>query len=183
MSTRRLGKGFWILGLLIAMTFPSQSRGQYRGHTVSAGGTAPAMTFSLGLPVSGQSTLFSTRFVDERGVVGSDIEFTEAVPTQYLLRQNYPNPFKTSTTIQFGLPVDAYVTIEICNLLGQVVSTLIVDELRNAGYHEVAWDVSGGAGILLSSGVYMYRMKIYPHSKRKAGALLFTSTQQMVLIR
>ena len=183
MRTCRLDNGIWALGLLIVMAFPSQSRGQYRGQIVSAGGRAPALTFSTGLPVSGQSTLFSTRLAGDRGHVGSDVELSEAVPTKFLLNQNYPNPFRTATTSQFGLPVEAYVTIEIVNLLGQVVSIPIADAFKNAGYHSVAWDIAGSSGAALSSGVYMYRMSIYSGSKHDEGSLQFKRTQYMIVIR
>ena len=79
------------------------------------------------------------------------------IPTSYALYQNYPNPFNPSTTIKFDLPVDSRVTVEVYNLLGQRVRTL-VNETRKAGYHVAEWNGTGDAGQLLSSGVYFLRI-------------------------
>jgi hypothetical protein len=69
------------------------------------------------------------------------------------LDQNYPNPFNPSTTIRYGLPSMAHVTLSIFNTLGQQVATL-VNETQDAGYHDARFDASG-----LASGVYFYRMQ------------------------
>jgi hypothetical protein len=79
------------------------------------------------------------------------------IPASYALYQNYPNPFNPSTTIKFDLPVDSKVTVEVYNLLGQRVRTL-VNESRKAGYHFAEWNGTGDAGQQLSSGVYFLRI-------------------------
>ena len=76
----------------------------------------------------------------------------KALPTVYSLSQNYPNPFNPSTVIEFALPKDAHVTLEVYNIIGQKVMTL-VDEVTPAGYHSVKMD-----GTSLSSGMYLYRL-------------------------
>ena len=73
--------------------------------------------------------------------------------TQFILSQNYPNPFNPTTKIRYELPKRTRVTIEIYNLLGQKVATLLED-IRPAGSHIVNFNGSG-----LSSGVYFYRFK------------------------
>ncbi|MFN0158351.1 MAG: carbohydrate binding domain-containing protein [Bacteroidota bacterium] len=73
-------------------------------------------------------------------------------PTEFMLAQNYPNPFNPSTTIAYGVPVDAHVTLEVYNILGQRVAQLI-DGFTTAGYHSIAFDASD-----LASGLYVYRM-------------------------
>ena len=70
----------------------------------------------------------------------------------YSLSQNYPNPFNPSTVIEFALPKDAHVRLEVYNIIGQKVMTL-VDEVRPAGYHSVKLD-----GTNLASGMYLYRL-------------------------
>ena len=75
------------------------------------------------------------------------------VPGEYLLSQNYPNPFNPSTTIKYGLPCRAHVVLTVYNTLGQQVAVL-VDEIREAGYHELVFKNPG-----LASGVYLYRLQ------------------------
>ena len=72
---------------------------------------------------------------------------------EYQLFQNYPNPFNPTTTIRYGLPQRAYVTLTVFNTLGQAVATLVQEE-QNAGYHDVRFYGSG-----LASGVYFYRLQ------------------------
>lgn len=66
--------------------------------------------------------------------------------------QNYPNPFNPATEIMFGIPRDGHVKLEIFNIVGQRVSTL-VDARLSAGYHTFTWD-----GRESASGVYLYRL-------------------------
>jgi hypothetical protein len=74
------------------------------------------------------------------------------VPNRYTLGQNFPNPFNPSTTIQFGLPVESSVNLQIINILGQVVAKL-VDGVEPAGFKSIVWN----AGV--SSGIYFYRLE------------------------
>ncbi len=73
-------------------------------------------------------------------------------PKEFGLGQNYPNPFNPLTVIVYDVPKDAHVVIEVFNLIGQKVATL-VDARKPAGSHTVQFD----AGIL-TSGVYLYKM-------------------------
>ena len=83
-----------------------------------------------------------------------DAAIARAIPIEYLLSQNYPNPFNPSTTIMFGLPKDGRVRLEVYNLIGQRIATLIDGEYKEAGYHEAVFN--NGA---LGSGVYFYRLQ------------------------
>ncbi|MCD4707734.1 MAG: T9SS type A sorting domain-containing protein [Candidatus Sabulitectum sp.] len=78
-------------------------------------------------------------------------------PSSFSL-QNYPNPFKPTTTISYQLSVSANVTLGIYNILGQKVRTL-VDENQNAGEHFAIWDGRDSSGQPVSSGVYFYRLE------------------------
>ncbi len=97
--------------------------------------------------------------------------FDGTVPADFQLAQNYPNPFQGVTTIQYGLPTDQHVLLEVFDLLGRRIAVL-VDEAREAGYHKAVWtgrrSPSG-----LASGVYLYRLR--------AGS--FTATERMVVVR
>ena len=81
-----------------------------------------------------------------------------ALPERFSLGQNYPNPFNPSTIIPFQLPVSTHVRLEIFNLLGQRVATL-VDGDRRAGSHTAHWDGTDAAGRPVGSGVYLYRLQ------------------------
>jgi hypothetical protein len=88
-------------------------------------------------------------------------------PVSFALMQNYPNPFNPTTTIRYGLPARAFVTLTVFNTLGQEVATL-VRQAEEAGYHEIRFD-----GSWLASGTYFYRLE--------AGS--FIQTRKMLLLR
>ena len=85
-------------------------------------------------------------------------EYTAEVPEAFSLEQNYPNPFNSSTVIPFSLPRAGDVTVEVFNLAGQKVATL-VDGFREAGSYSLSWDGRGEDGRSLASGVYLYRLR------------------------
>jgi len=89
------------------------------------------------------------------------------MPTGYWLSQNYPNPFNPVTEISFNLPEVVDVKLEIYNVLGQRVTTL-VNGLTEAGIHSVTWDGSD-----VASGIYLYHLQ--------AGN--FVETKKMVLLK
>ena len=76
------------------------------------------------------------------------------VPTEFSLAQNYPNPFNPATVIEFGLPQDSRVTLEVFNLLGQEVAVLLPGVDYSAGYHKVSFEAR-----TLPSGIYVYRIR------------------------
>jgi predicted GH43/DUF377 family glycosyl hydrolase len=80
-------------------------------------------------------------------------EFVHDFPCKFRLMQNFPNPFNPVTIINYQLPMTSDVDLSIYNLLGQKVATL-VNERRQAGYHQAEWDASGYA-----SGIYYYRIE------------------------
>ncbi|MFH1373525.1 MAG: T9SS type A sorting domain-containing protein [bacterium] len=93
-------------------------------------------------------------------------------PLTTRLHHNYPNPFNDGTRIMFDLRHETHVTLEIFNILGQQVSTL-VDETRSAAAYEVDWNGRDNRGRPLASGVYFYRLKTGEQ----------TVTRKMVLLR
>ena len=80
------------------------------------------------------------------------------IPNDFILAQNYPNPFNPQTTIKFSLPDKKTVRLEIFNMLGQKVRTLINAELA-AGYHHFVWNGKNSLGESVSSGIYFYRLQ------------------------
>jgi len=80
-----------------------------------------------------------------------------ASPTATTLYQNYPNPFNPDTNIRYSLKDDSNVRIQICNLLGQTVRTL-VNTRKGKGTYTIHWDGRDDSGRPVASGVYYYRL-------------------------
>ncbi|GAB1441403.1 hypothetical protein MASR2M39_02370 [Ignavibacteriales bacterium] len=97
------------------------------------------------------------------------IEVEVGVPTAFDMSQNYPNPFNPSTKIDFSIPVPANVTLDIFDISGQKVATVLSGQM-NAGYHFVNIDA---AKYGMSSGTYVYRLS----------ADKFTSIKKMILVK
>ena len=103
----------------------------------------------------------------------SKIQSTEEeVPDVFVLHTNYPNPFNPVTTIEFELPEATVVRLEVFDMMGRRVATL-VDQRLGAGRHQTRWDARNDAGSPVASGVYIYRMQ--------AGS--FESVEQMILMK
>jgi C1A family cysteine protease len=94
------------------------------------------------------------------------------LPVAYRLDQNYPNPFNPSTTIGFSVKRAGYVQLEIYNLLGQKVYTL-VDRTLATGNYETTWHAKDETGRDVASGVYFYRLITDE----------YVGTQKMLLLR
>jgi len=99
------------------------------------------------------------------GPVGIEDEIP-GMPKTYSLAQNFPNPFNARTRINFALPQQSDVTIEVYNILGQKTATL-AEGLLPAGNHTVIWDASN-----VASGVYYYRLTAGDFSAIKMMTLL-----------
>ena len=82
----------------------------------------------------------------------------DILPPSFTLAQNFPNPFNSGTLIHFGLPEKAEVELAVYNLLGQKVATL-VSGVREAGQYTVQWNGHDERGHILTSGVYLYRLR------------------------
>ncbi|MCB2229824.1 right-handed parallel beta-helix repeat-containing protein [bacterium] len=93
------------------------------------------------------------------------------LPYRFELSQNYPNPFNPVTTIEYSLPERSHVTIEVYNILGQTVRTLVDREI-SAGTYRTVWDGTTGSGRRVASGVYLYRFKAGDHIETKKMLLL-----------
>ncbi|MGB8656706.1 MAG: M6 family metalloprotease domain-containing protein [Candidatus Zixiibacteriota bacterium] len=97
-----------------------------------------------------QDTMTCDLFVSPADVEG---EMTEGAPSDYELKQNYPNPFNPTTQISYSLPRDGQVKLEIFNVIGQKIRTL-VDQVQKRGDHAVTWDGDNDQGYPVSNGIY-----------------------------
>ncbi len=85
-------------------------------------------------------------------------ETKQQLPEYYSLEQNFPNPFNPSTTIRYSLPKTDEVTLEIFNILGQLISKYNPG-YQPAGEYTYTWNASDVHNRPLSSGIYFYRLK------------------------
>ena len=93
------------------------------------------------------------------------------LPVDFAAYQNYPNPFNPSTEIKFDLPVNSHVRLEIFNVLGQKVTTVIDDDME-AGFRSVIWNGDDRNGNQVASGVYFYRLSAGDHNFTKKMMML-----------
>jgi len=96
----------------------------------------------------------------------------ENLPGDFVLFQNYPNPFNMSTKIEFSIPSRGDVSLDIYNILGQKIISLVDEELP-AGFHSVLWDGYDRDGKVVPTGVYFCNLKTATESR----------AQKMVLIK
>ncbi len=94
------------------------------------------------------------------------------LPTEFIVHNNFPNPFNPTTTISYELPKNSFVNIIIYDLLGREVKVLVSGELVS-GFHEIIWDGKDNFGRSVGAGVYFYLIK--------AGE--FRQTKKMVLLK
>jgi hypothetical protein len=95
----------------------------------------------------------------------------KSIPTDYFMNQNYPNPFNPETTIEYGLSERGKVTIIIYNMLGQKVKTLVNEE-QPAGYHSIKWNGRNDNNQAVSSGTYIYLIKVNSFVRVKRMSLI-----------
>ena len=93
-------------------------------------------------------------------------------PEVFALADNYPNPFNPETTIKYALPEAVDVRLDIYNMLGQMVRTMVADN-QSPGRYVVRWDATDESGNALSTGIYFYRLR--------AGD--FLETKKMLLLK
>jgi hypothetical protein len=98
--------------------------------------------------------------------VGIEDNTLAALPDQFIIIQNYPNPFNASTNIKYYLPETEYVLIEIYDILGKKVKTLL-DKVMQAGEHSVVFDADN-----FSSGIYFYKFDTENYSDAKSMVLI-----------
>lgn len=104
------------------------------------------------------------------------------VPSAFELAQNFPNPFATQqapalTAIRYALPQPATVTVEVYNMLGQKVRTLVSRQFQAADYYLATWNGRDEVGKEVSSGVYVYRMLA------ESGSEKFSATKKLMLVK
>ena len=158
-------------GVVVPNMLPSGVRRVER-RSLSTGALAVFATDDNGVWPSGVNTINPSGGTTELVLAGTDVKWTTGVqqptvPDQYALSQNYPNPFNPSTTIQYQVPIKSHVIIQVYDVLGREVATL-VNETKEAGMYSLNFNAPR-----FSSGIYFYKLV--------AGT--FTQVKQMMLIK
>ncbi len=159
------------LGSLIWSTTQGGAQADYcRSICVMADGNYLLAGYSYSYSTGGSDLYLVTMEGDQPTPVEDDP--LTGLPVGYALDQNYPNPFNAGTTIEYGLPRRAEVTLVIYNLLGQVVKRWPTETL-SAGHYRITWDGRSEDGYDLASGIYLFRME----------AAEFKAVRKLVLLK
>ena len=102
----------------------------------------------------------------------NNININNTNPEKFTVNQNYPNPFNPITQIKYGIPEDSYVSINIFDLKGSSIKTLL-NQRKKAGYHLISWNGTSNSGSNVAAGMYIYSIQ--------AGK--FQSVKKMVLLK
>jgi len=106
------------------------------------------------------------------GMATSVARANDVLPEFFVLKQNYPNPFNPSTNIEYALTADARTVLQIYNITGQQIRTL-VNATQQAGTYTVRWDCTNYTGQQMASWIYYARLKAGQSAQ----------TRKMVLMR
>lgn len=159
--------------------YRSVDGGAIEQHTYSA---EPGYVDNLTAPGTYEYVITATDYGDNESARSAAVSYTftplsivdgMGIPDEFALRANYPNPFNPSTTIAYQMPEAGRVSLEVYDLTGNVVSTL-VSESQPAGYYQTVWNGRDQRGVPVATGVYFYRLQ--------AGAE-FVKTHKMVLMK
>lgn len=107
----------------------------------------------------------------ERYDLITDVDENETMPLSFDLYQNYPNPFNPTTSISFSLQDGGKVILDVFNVLGQKVKTLLRGQLPT-GEHTIEWDATDDRDKKVASGVYFYRLTSEKRSQTRKMVLL-----------
>jgi hypothetical protein len=114
--------------------------------------------------IKGKESLVEMYYLDESSSFSkpsapdNEKSIVNLIPAKFDLHQNYPNPFNPSTTITFDLPDDSPVHLEIFDITGRHIKTL-VSEPMPAGSHQITWYGQDDLGNSVASGLYIYRIQ------------------------
>ena len=138
--------------------------GLYNGTAVSGGGDIVRFVFRVLYEFEDNARfeianglVFDPSQLQNPAVVAGVLEL-QSTPREFALHQNFPNPFNPDTTIKYDLAESADVTLQIYNVLGQVVRTLVASEAQSAGRYQIRWNGMDERGVPVSSGIYFYQI-------------------------
>ncbi|MCB2231484.1 fibronectin type III domain-containing protein [bacterium] len=175
-DTDSITSGTWSSATVFASAPTPDSAGST--ETLTLTGLTPGTVYYVGIIAydeennpSGLSNISSAEAFFEFST-GTGDEDDPTLPGDFALTQNYPNPFNPTTQIDYAVPVRSDVRIEVFNVRGQLVRTL-VDEVKATGFYTVEWDGRGNGNTEVASGIYLYRIV--------AGE--FRETKKMIMLK
>ena len=115
--------------------------------------------------------------IEEDTTLTGIINHSDLPPVEFKLMQNYPNPFNPSTTINYNLPIESRVTIDVFNIAGEQIGQLVNQE-QSAGHYSVDFN-SSSQNRNISSGVYFYKLT----AVNKITGNIFSSIKKMILLK
>jgi len=125
----------------------------------------------LGFKAKGQIAEMNVEMVNAQVAINGEINAVsnstvtlKAVPTVYSLSQNFPNPFNPTTTIEYSIPKAGLTSLDVYNIAGQKVRTL-VNETQSASFYKVVWDGRNDNGESVATGMYFYKLVSGNYSK------------------
>jgi len=161
--------------LAILLVPPAQATTELVRHAISCGGQRVAagdvvLRGTIGQPASTRVLTGGTEHGSGFWGLASEIlalDGAASTPSAFVLEPNRPNPFRTHTTIRFGVPEDTErVRLRVYDLAGRHVRTL-VDGPVAAGFRSVTWDRRDAAGRRVSAGVYFSALEVPTASERR----------------
>jgi photosystem II stability/assembly factor-like uncharacterized protein len=142
---------------------------EQRGYVQGSGTTTAVSSYSYSEDIKTGRYIYRLKQIDYDGSFSysDEISVEISAPYEYTLEQNYPNPFNPSTSIKYQIPAEGFVTINIYDINGGKISSLI-NQVQKAGRYEIIFDASD-----FSSGIYFYKMA--------SGS--YTSVRKMILVK
>ncbi len=125
------------------------------------------------LPATNVTYYYKLADVDYKGRVNlhGPVSVKVQSPDAYLLEQNYPNPFNPETKINFSLKEAGHVQLRVFNVKGELIRTLISQPME-AGSHLAVWDGKDDAGNVMTSGLYIYSLRVNNYEEKRTMLLL-----------
>jgi hypothetical protein len=113
--------------------------------------------------------------IEQNNITGIASQETP-VRNSFELCQNYPNPFNSTTKILYILPVESSVEVTVYDIQGRIVKSFAYNA-QSAGYQSVVWDGTNSQGGMMSSGIYICRVK----ASSIGSGIIFDKTAKMLL--
>lgn len=131
-------------------------------------------------PLRGGLTQVTTGFLSYLAIPAGTTSVQEPpiLPNTFDLKQNYPNPFNPSTTIEFSVPTQSHVELNVYSLLGQKIATIASEQFA-PGYYQMHWNGQADNGSRVASGVYFCRISATGEDRK----ISFRSLIRMVLLK